>query len=179
MVENDLLKRYLEAGLQFTQMTLPRAEAIVRDLVKAGEMQAAQTQSFAADLVDRSRQNSERLVALIREEVARQLAALELVTRESFARLESQVGSLREQVGLGGAGRTSAKKSTARKATTKKAAAKRAGGKGASTKKTAAKKTAAKKAGGKRASAKTTPASKATAKRGPVEPTSAMKSTSA
>jgi polyhydroxyalkanoate synthesis regulator phasin len=156
MVENDLLKRYLEAGLQFTQMTLPRAEAIVRDLVKAGEMQASQTQSFVADLVDRSRENSERLVALIRDEVARQLAALELVTRESFARLETQVESLRAQVGLGGAG-TTTKKSTARTSSTKKAAAGKA-----TTKKAAAKKTSGRKAPAKRAPAKRTAAQKRT-----------------
>ena len=40
MPQNELLKRYLEAGMHFSQMTRERAEAIVRDLVKAGEVQA-------------------------------------------------------------------------------------------------------------------------------------------
>ena len=48
MPQNELFKRYLEAGMQFSQMTRDRAEAIVRDLVKAGEVQAEQTQAMVA-----------------------------------------------------------------------------------------------------------------------------------
>ena len=58
MPQNELFKRYLEAGMQFSQMTRERAEAIVRDLVKAGEVQAEQTQSMVADVLERSRKNS-------------------------------------------------------------------------------------------------------------------------
>ena len=37
MAKNPLIKRYLDAGMAFTQMTQSRAEAIVKDLVKQGE----------------------------------------------------------------------------------------------------------------------------------------------
>ena len=36
MAQNDLLKRYIDAGLAFTALTQARAEALVKDLVKAG-----------------------------------------------------------------------------------------------------------------------------------------------
>ena len=40
MAQTDMLRRYLDAGLAFTKMTQDRAEAIVRDLVRAGEVGA-------------------------------------------------------------------------------------------------------------------------------------------
>ena len=46
MPQNDLLKRYLDAGLAFSALTQSRAEALVRDLVKAGELQADQAQKL-------------------------------------------------------------------------------------------------------------------------------------
>ena len=39
MAQNDMLKRYLDAGIAFTQMTRTRAEDIVKELVSAGEVQ--------------------------------------------------------------------------------------------------------------------------------------------
>src|SRR6187397_917885 len=66
MAQNDLWKRYLDAGLQFTQMTQARAEAIVRDLVRAGEVQAEQTQAIVNEMVDRL----ESQIADLRAQVA-------------------------------------------------------------------------------------------------------------
>src|SRR6185295_5067018 len=95
MAQNDLVKRYIEAGVAFTQMTQKRAEAIVRDLVKAGEVQAEQTQQVVQDLIDRSRQSTERVVELVRGEVRKQLAVIEGTTREAISRLEAQIREMR------------------------------------------------------------------------------------
>lgn len=127
MAENQL-RRYLDAGLQFTQMTQQRAEAIVRDLVKSGEVQAEQVQESIAEVLERSRKNSEQLLGLLRSEIQKQLAVAEFVTRDAVARLQGQIDELRAQIpGARGrkkpAARTSA---TAKKGPVKKAAAKRA-----------------------------------------------------
>lgn len=169
-----MLKRYLDAGLAFTQMTRSRAEAIVKDLVKAGEIQREQTQDRVEELVERSRKNTEQLVELVRKEIGSQLRQIG-VSREDFRRLEHRIESL---LGRGGssaptpppatatptgakttsaavAAKTAAKKQVVKKAAApKKAAPKKAAPKKAATpaktaaKKTPAKKTAAKKAGG-------------------------------
>jgi polyhydroxyalkanoate synthesis regulator phasin len=91
MAQNDLLKRYLEAGMSFTQMTRSRAEGIVKDLVKAGELQREQTQERVDDLVDRSRKNTEHLMSLIRREVSQQLSGMGLATKDDLARLEAKL----------------------------------------------------------------------------------------
>ena len=73
MAQNDILKRYLEAGLAFTQMTRERAEEFVQALVKAGEVRRKEAQQNIDELVEWSRRNSEELVAVIRREVTEQL----------------------------------------------------------------------------------------------------------
>jgi polyhydroxyalkanoate synthesis regulator phasin len=94
MAQNDLLKRYLDAGLAFTQMTQQRAEAIARDLVKTGEVQREQAQSFVEDLLERSRRNTERMVENVRKEVRSQLASRRVATKADIARLERRIDRL-------------------------------------------------------------------------------------
>src|SRR5438105_15554419 len=98
MPQNELFKRYLEAGMQFSQMTRERAEAIVRDLVKAGEVQAEQTQALVNEVVERSRKNTERFIDQVQTEVRKQLSVAEFVTKDVAARLQAQVDELRSQI---------------------------------------------------------------------------------
>jgi polyhydroxyalkanoate synthesis regulator phasin len=130
MAERDLLRRYLDAGVAFTQITQQRAEAIVRDLVKAGEVQTEQAQAAAQELVERSRKNTERLVELVRKEIRQQVSNLGLATKDDLARLERRLGS-----GGGATKKAARKSSTARKTAARKTAKR-------STKKSAAKKAA-------------------------------------
>ena len=136
MPQNDQLRRYLDAGIAFTQMTRQRAEAIVKDLVNAGEMQRDQTQQFVDELVERSRKNTEMLLDTVRKEVADQLSSLGIATKADLAALERRLKS----GGAGSATKSSAKKVPAsakkapasarkapKKATKKAPAAKKAG----------------------------------------------------
>lgn len=94
MAEGDLLRRSLDAGLALTQLTRERAEALVRDLVKAGEVRREQAHDRVEELLDRSRRGTEALVAVVRREVAEQLAAMGLATRDDLARLEARLDAL-------------------------------------------------------------------------------------
>lgn len=134
-------------GVALGQLTRARAEEIVRDLVKAGEVQREQTAQFVEELLDRSRRNAEMLAEVVRGEVRRQLAALNRG---------------------GGAGKKApaqkapAQKAAAEKSPAKKAAAKASPAKAAAEpKKAAPKKAAAKKAAPKKAAPKKAAATKA------------------
>src|SRR3954454_2445 len=96
MAQTDLLKKYLDAGLAFTQMTQHRAEAIVRDLVRAGEVQAEQATQRRNDLMERSRQNTDRLVEQVRREVRDQVRSLGLATQEDVRTLRAEIASLKK-----------------------------------------------------------------------------------
>ncbi|CAN5646224.1 hypothetical protein BH20ACT2_BH20ACT2_19830 [soil metagenome] len=156
MAQNDLFQRYLDAGMHFTQMTQKRAEAIVKDLVKAGEVQTEQAQTAVADLVDRSRRNSEKLLDQVRTEVRTQVGNLGLATRADIERIERQLRSLAGSA----AKKSAAKKAPAKKSAAKKAPAKKSAAKKAPAKQAAAKKSAAKKAPAKQAAATQAPAKK-------------------
>jgi polyhydroxyalkanoate synthesis regulator phasin len=140
MPQNDMLKRYLDAGVAFTQMTRSRAESIVKDLVKAGELQQKQAQKQVDDLVERSRKNTEQLVELIRKEITSQLASVGIATKEDIARLEAKInaaGGRKAEPGIvvatpaaaaaeAAAAPSPAKKAPAKKSPAKKATAKKA-----------------------------------------------------
>ncbi|MEY2569389.1 MAG: hypothetical protein QOE35_3918 [Actinomycetota bacterium] len=93
MAQNDMLRRYLDAGMAFTQLTRARAEGIVKDLVKAGEVQREQTQDRVEDLLERSRKNTDALRDLVRKEIREQLASVGLATKDDIARLERKLGA--------------------------------------------------------------------------------------
>ena len=111
MAQTDQWKRYLEAGVEFSQMTRTRAENIVKELIRAGEVQREQRQERIEELLERSRKNTEELVGAVRKELNSQLANLGLATKADMARLEKKVDAL------------AAKAGSAAKAAPKKAAA--------------------------------------------------------
>lgn len=91
MAEADPLRKYVEAGIAFTQLTKARAEAIVRDLVKAGEVQREQAQDRVEELLDRSRKSTEGLAGIVRREISQQLASLGFATKDDLDRLEARM----------------------------------------------------------------------------------------
>jgi polyhydroxyalkanoate synthesis regulator phasin len=167
MANNDLLKRLLDAGMTFTAMTQARAEDLIRDLVRAGEVQAEQAQSVVDELVDRSRRNSERLIDAVRAEIRQQMASLGLATKSDVERLQRQIADVSA---ARGSRKATTKKASARKATKATKATRKSGGRTAAAKKTGAKKTGAQKAPARKAtkaaksskSSKSSSASKAT-----------------
>jgi len=175
MAQNPLIKRYLDAGMAFTQMTQAKAEAIVRDLVKTGEVQANRTEDLVNELLDRSRRNTEALLELVRSEVRSQLTSLGLLREDastsSGSGVEEQVAEHRApqrppapaaeaateamaaEAAAGDvapAAAAPAKAVPAKKPAKKAAAGKKAAGKKAAGKKAAGKKAATKKAATKK-----------------------------
>jgi polyhydroxyalkanoate synthesis regulator phasin len=136
MAQLDAIRKYLEAGMAFTQTTRAKAEEVVGNLVRAGELQTEQTQQQVQELVERSRENTERVVKAMREEVVSQMASLGFATKKDLARLERKVDAMtsssrakkapaKKAAKKSAAKKATATKSTAKKSTTKKAAAKK------------------------------------------------------
>ena len=94
MAQNDVLKRYIDAAMEFRDLTQTRAEALVKDLVKAGEVQADQARDAVTELLERSRKNSEKLVETIRTEVKHQITSLGLASQADIDRMEHRLSSL-------------------------------------------------------------------------------------
>ena len=157
MATNDSLQRYIDAGIAFTTMTRKKAEELVSELVKSGDLQTDEAKARVDELLERGRQGTEVIVSVVRSEVQRQLGSVGISNLEDLA---TQVAAL---LGRSGSTETSTKKTAAKKAPAKKAPAKKAAAKKATAKKAAAKKAPAKKAAAKKTAAKKAPAKKAAA----------------
>lgn len=91
MGRDDLFRRSFEAGTAFLDMSRERAEALVKDLVKAGEVSKGKAQKAIDELVERSRKGGEELRQLIRREISDQIGALGLATSDDIARIEARL----------------------------------------------------------------------------------------
>jgi polyhydroxyalkanoate synthesis regulator phasin len=169
MTNNDLIKRLIDAGLNFTQMSQAKAEEIAKDLQEAGQLRVDEAQATVQELMSRGRENTENLMRLVQREVGKQLEAMGV----DLSDLEARVEDLAARIGIrtpgGGASSATASstatKSTAKKSTAKKSTAKKSTAKKSTARKTAAKKTTAKRAPAKKSAAKKTAAKKTTAKK--------------
>ena len=156
MATNESLQRYIDAGIAFTNMTRKKAEDLVSELVKNGDLQTDEARARVDDLLERGRQGTEVIVSAVRSEVSRQLGAVGIANLEDLA---TQVAALL------GRSDSAAKKAAAKKAPVKKTAAKRTPATKAAAKKAPAKKAPVKKSPVKKSPAKKTAAKKAAAPR--------------
>jgi polyhydroxyalkanoate synthesis regulator phasin len=114
-------KRYLEAGMQFTELRRSQARAVAGDLVNHGQLARDQVSGAVDEIVAMSRRRSEALTGIVRAEVARQLSSLGLATQADLRRLERKLNATVKKTAD-----RAAKKATKTTAA-KKAAAKKAG----------------------------------------------------
>src|SRR2546421_11742993 len=121
MASNDPWRRYLETGAAFVNLTRSRAESIVRDLVRQGELGQERAQKAVDELLERSRRNTDDLVKIIRREIRQQLAALGVTASRGRSR-----GGAKKSAAKATTKKSTAKKSTAKKSTAKKSTAKKA-----------------------------------------------------
>ena len=143
MTKRDGYQRYLDAGIAFTQMTRSRAEELVQELVKSGEVQGKEARTKVEELIERSRKSSESLLSVVRDEVGNQLHSMGVSNIEDLAKQVASLLGRSSKAASGAARKSAAKKAPAKKAAAKKAAAKKA----------PAKKAPAKKASGPRSRA--------------------------
>ncbi|MDQ3646682.1 MAG: hypothetical protein M3345_07075 [Actinomycetota bacterium] len=146
----DELRRVALFGSGVAELTRHRAEQIVKDLVKGGEVRRDQTGSVVRDLLERNRQNRTELMRFLRSEVRNQVESLGVASKRDFERLERRIARLEDRQGersLARAGGGSTSTASPTTATRKKTTATR--------KKTSAKKTSAKSTGAKKSTKKT------------------------
>jgi colicin import membrane protein len=122
MANNERIRKYLDAGSVFGQVTRGRAEEIVRELVNSGDIQRSQAQEWVDTLVDRSRKTSDQIIEMVRDEVATQLSRVDSKTIEN---LSKQVADVLKK--SADAGRRATHDATQRAEKTATAARKRAG----------------------------------------------------
>lgn len=150
MSANSLIKRLLDAGMQFTAMSQEQAEKIVKDLVKTGHAKRKDSQAMVDELVARGREAGGAALAQVQSELTKQLGRF----AGRLDELERRVEEVAQKVGLASKPEPTPAPAPAT-AAAKKAPAKKAA--------------AATKAPAKKAAASARPAKKAPAKKAPAK----------
>ncbi len=154
------MREYLAAGMTIGEVTRERAEAIVRDLIEAGDLRREQFEAWVDRLLEWGRAATEAMVEAVRTEVANQLTSRGLVSQEDMSRIDARLDDLASQLHAAASAparrakktaetvkkRAPAKRGRATKTTTRKATAKRPAARRTAARKTTARKTAPRKA---------------------------------
>src|ERR1700722_14546997 len=152
MTETDGLRRYVEAATALTQITRSRAEELVRELIKAGELERHKAQEWVEDLVKTSRDRSEALVDTVRGEVGHQLRELGFTNMDDLAKKVADILARSSAAGRDATrrpgGKSKSKKSSSKKTGPPKSAATKTGPTKTGSTKSGATKTASSKASG-------------------------------
>ena len=120
-------KRFLEAGMQFTEMRRSQAQQIARDLAEQGQLARDQVSGAVDEIVAMSRRRSEELGDIVRKEVQRQLGALGLATKADLAKLERKINATAKTAKKASKAATAKKAPAAKKKPAAKKPAKQAG----------------------------------------------------
>lgn len=127
------------------ELTKNRAEAVVKDLVKAGDIRKDQTSGLVKELLRRSQENRKELTRFVRSEITHQIEGLGLASGKDLERLERRITRLESTAPKvtkaasvsGSSSKTAAKKTASKQSSAKKATAKKTTKKAASKKSTA------------------------------------------
>jgi polyhydroxyalkanoate synthesis regulator phasin len=124
MTRVDDLRKAVEATIG--NMTPARAQELARGFLEPGAAKE-QVAKTAADLLDWSHRNRERLRDVIRREVQDQMKQMGGATQEELDSLRKRVRELERRAGMTASGRARARrKPTGKKTTAKKTAARKA-----------------------------------------------------
>jgi polyhydroxyalkanoate synthesis regulator phasin len=132
------MRRIALFGSGIAELSKTRAEKIVKDLVKAGDVRRKNASGVVKELLETSRDNRRELVRILRAEVKSQIEALGVATTRDLERLEQRVAKLEART-----------KTTAKKTTRKPA---KSTARSTTPRKTAGRKTTARKTSARRGS---------------------------
>ena len=90
----DELKRIALFSSGVAELTRYRAEQIVKDLVKVGDVRREQASSLVRDLLETSRSSRQELLKFVRAEIQNQIGGLGLANQRELDRLERRVARL-------------------------------------------------------------------------------------
>jgi polyhydroxyalkanoate synthesis regulator phasin len=133
----DDIRKTLEAT--FSNLSPSKAQDLAKSLMEPGAAKD-QIAKTAAELIEWSQGNRERLSTFVRSEIAEQMKTVGVATRSDLDSVKKRVRDLERAAGMTASGRSAAKKATTRKrSTAKRSTAKRSTAKrSAATKTTAA-----------------------------------------
>ena len=72
-MDKNVVRKLIESGVSFTEDSQAKAEKLVKELVKSGELRRKDAEKAVQALVERGKSTSEHIVSLVQREVAKQM----------------------------------------------------------------------------------------------------------
>lgn len=95
---SDPLARYVEMAAGLTRATRDTAEKVVRGLVEQGQTAVRDPQELVEQLVERSQENRQALVGIVRSETRRAVKRMGFATQRDLERVQRQLTDLRKRL---------------------------------------------------------------------------------
>lgn len=93
----DLIKRTLFIGMGLVSMTKQKAEAIVKPLVKKGELSEKEGRQFSSELLKKSEEARKGLERMIDGFVKRTLSKMNITTKDDYLKLSRRIEKLEKR----------------------------------------------------------------------------------
>jgi polyhydroxyalkanoate synthesis regulator phasin len=102
MIMSDIINKAFLAGLGVISLSRDKAEGIIDDLVKRGELSQGEKRGMLSELLESVEKRQAELGEFIQKEVRQILKSLDIPTREEINGLKEEMDSLRKQETDGG-----------------------------------------------------------------------------
>ncbi len=116
------VRKYMETAVE--KLSPAKAQEMARSVLQGQARGKEQVQKLAQDLMGWSNQTRGRMSEMVRREVARQLKAMGVASKDEVEALKARVRALERTGSRGGAASSAAKRTSAAKAAAKPTAAK-------------------------------------------------------
>jgi len=90
----DLIKKTYLAGLGLANLTREKAEEIVDDLIKRGEVAEKDRSKAVENMLNRIQEEQDKLFATVKDYVKKTVHEMGLPTRDEYLSLQQRVGEL-------------------------------------------------------------------------------------
>lgn len=87
----DILKKAVLLGVGAATLTRDKAMGIVKDLQKAGYLNAKEGQKMVKDLMKKSTETQKKVQAMVKEQVDKAVKAMPLATKKDLKDLEKKI----------------------------------------------------------------------------------------
>ena len=95
----ELLNKFMLFGLGAISLTKEKAEKLVEELVKRGDISREEAKDFMKELIAKGEEERAGLKSTIKDEVERLRKDIGLATKADFSRLEERLRQLEEKLG--------------------------------------------------------------------------------
>lgn len=90
----ELIKKSIYLGLGLLNVTKEKAEEIVNDLVKRGEVTEGEAKKMVDKILKEAEEQQKKIEQIIEERIRKVLSGMGLATTDDIARLEQKIDKL-------------------------------------------------------------------------------------